>query len=212
MDNFGYHHAGFCLKIDDLPDYIENKASILKNESHFWQDAVTITYDGRNYKAYKAPIDTTFALYRSDTGWKKPMPPEWWNNSLRIFEAFHLPWYLDPKAINDEMDFYFRTAKGPISIHGKIHELFTNYRPLKYVRQHLADEIAKALNNAEFVSELYNYLSQKDQELLKTLAKARESKSLNHLMDNDASKLTNEILFFMRLYVFKQSSQGKTER
>jgi hypothetical protein len=211
IDNLGYHHVGFCLKIDDLPDFIENKASIIKNEAHFWQDSVIITYDGRNYKAYKAPIDTTFALYRSDMGWTKPMPPEWWNNSLRIFEAFHLPWYLDPKAINDEMDYYFKIAKGPISIQGKMHELFTNYRPVKYVRQHLTDEIANALDNTDFVNELNKYLGQKDQKLLKTFSKIKESKSVRHLMDNAASELTSEILFFMRLYIYRQSAQEKTK-
>jgi len=211
IDNVGYHHVGFCLKIDDLPDYIENKASILKNEAYFWREAVTITYGTRNYKAYRAPIDTTFALYKSGTGWTKPMPPEWWNNSLRIFEAFHLPWYLDPKAINDEMDFFFKTAKGPISIQGKIHELFTNYRPVKYVWQHLTDEIAKALDNEDFANALYKYLSQKDQELLKTIIEIRESKSINCLMDNAASELTSEILFFMRLYIYRQSAQEKNE-
>jgi len=206
IDNLGYHHAGFCLKIDDLPEYIENKALILNNENLFWQDIVMVECNGRKYKAYKAPIDTTFALYRSDKGWEKPLRPEW-NNSLRIFDAFHLPWYIDPNNINDEMDFYFRTARGPISIYGKAYDLFANYRPSQYVRLHITQEINKALNDPDFVDGFCKYLSQTNQELLKAFIETNSSKSMHDINNDLMSKLSKEVMSFMSEYLLKKVAQ-----
>jgi hypothetical protein len=205
VDGLGYHHAGFCLKIDDLPDNIENKALILNNEALFWQTSVAVTYGGRTYRAYRAPIDTTFALYKSDRGWEKPLRPEW-NNSLRMFEAFHLPWYIDPKRVNEEMDFYFKTARGPVSIYGKAYDLYANYRPAQYVRLHINNEIARALNDAAFMSEFRNYLRQKDPDLLKIVANIADPESTPQVGSGLMNKLSNEVLIFMREHIF-----GKAE-
>lgn len=206
IDNLGYHHVGFSLKIDDLPEYIENKALILNAEAPYWRKTITIRYGGRNYSAYEAPIDTTFALYKADEGWEKPLRPEW-HNSLRIFEAFHLPWYIDPQRINDEMDFYFKTARGPISMSGKAYDLYANYRPSKYIRLHVTNEIAKALGDTHFMNEFCKYLSLKNLELLNVLAEINEPKSAHRISDDLMGKLSNEVLMFMREYIFRKSEK-----
>jgi hypothetical protein len=130
IDILGYHHVGFCLKIDDLPAYIENKDKIIKTELPHWQNAISITYNEKSYKAYKAPIDTTFALYKSQNGWETPTRKEWWENSLRILDAFHLGWYVDFNNINEEIDYYFKTAKFQNSWDADA--LYNTYRPVKY--------------------------------------------------------------------------------
>jgi hypothetical protein len=211
IDNLGYHHAGFCLKIDDLPEHIENRTLILNAEGPYWKEPVTIIYAGRSYRSYKAPIDTTFALYRADKGWEKPIRPEW-NNSLRIFEAFHLPWYIDPHKINDEMDYYFRTARGPISIYGKTYDLFANYRPSAYIRLHITNEITRALEDATFVKEFAGYLSKKDRELLRVLADMKEANPLNYMNNDLMSRFSGEVLIFMREYIFTKAEQEEQKR
>jgi hypothetical protein len=130
IDNLGYHHCGFCLKIDDLPGYLEERDMIIKHEAAFWLNTVDVPYEGISHRAYRASIDTTFALYKSNLGWETPMRNDWWENSLRIFEAFHLGWYVNPRNPNDEMDFYFRTAK--FKTFGDPDALYNNYHPRKY--------------------------------------------------------------------------------
>ncbi|MBM4145220.1 MAG: hypothetical protein FJ240_02945 [Nitrospira sp.] len=130
IDNLGYHHAGFCLKIDDLPIYIEDREKIIQHESQFWQNPVQIMYEGLNYQAYNAPIDTTFALYKNSRLWTGNKAFTDWENSLRMFEAFHLGWYIDPNNINEEMDYYFRTACYGTSADKR--RLSNTNRPKKY--------------------------------------------------------------------------------
>lgn len=131
IENCGFHHAGFGLITHDLPDFLEDKATVLSNESEVLTKPASITYEGKTYSGFNAPIDTTFALYkRSNGGWHAPQGPESWSNSLRLFQAFHLGWYLHPQMLNEEMRHYFATAKfrdlGPVSA-GK-----NNYRPKQY--------------------------------------------------------------------------------
>jgi hypothetical protein len=131
VEQEGYHHAGLALIIDDLPAWSIDRENTLRNEGQARTKPVKVKYDGREIAGHKAPIDTTFCLFKTaNGGWYAPMKPKDWNNSLRVFEAFHLPWYLDADHINAEMDHYFRTAKhrdhGPVSA-GK-----NNYRPAQY--------------------------------------------------------------------------------
>lgn len=112
IDNHGFHHAGFGLKVDDIPAWNPKAGWIQGDERALLNSPVTITHDGVNYPAWRAPIDTCFALYKRDnSGWQAPMSGEHWSNSVRIFEAVHLPWYLDAKNLNPEMQHYYETCK-----------------------------------------------------------------------------------------------------
>lgn len=131
IDNYGFHHAGFGLKTYDIPEWLEDKATLLHNELSLLTTTTEIEFDGKRYKGFKAPIDTTFALYKkSNGGWKNPQSGEAWNNSLRLFYAYHLPWYLHPSHLNPEMKNYFSTAR--FRIPGVTSTGVNNYRPEKY--------------------------------------------------------------------------------
>jgi len=125
IDEYDYHHVGFQLRISDTT--MDNHM-IEQNELQFWDESrkLLIPYKGTDYTAYKAPVDSTFALYKT---WEpSPMRPEWWDNSLRMFEAFHLPWHLE--TVNKEMDYYFKTCKKAVTY---VHDTGVNYyHPKEY--------------------------------------------------------------------------------
>lgn len=128
IDSYGFHHAGFGLITDDIPSWNPKAGWIQGDEKALLQNPVTIEHEGKSYQGFKAPIDTCFAMYkRSNGGWKAPMSGEDWGNSLRLFWAHHLPWYLHKDFLNPEMQNYFATCKrfepGQVSS-GK-----NNYRP-----------------------------------------------------------------------------------
>jgi hypothetical protein len=132
IDRYGYHRVGFCLRIIDIPSYVEEREEIMNHESQFWQNPREIIYDGKMYTGYKAPIDTTFALYRSKT-FLPGNDQDLWENSLRILEAFHLGWYIDPLNINEEMDYYFKTSHFR-TLDDK-RTLYNSYRPNKIYKK-----------------------------------------------------------------------------
>lgn len=88
--------CGFSIKVDDLPDCAPPGAALW--ESRYWNDYVP-TMD-----AWRAPIDTTFALYRSravrgfryQPAYRLPAP----------YSVRHLPWYLDPANLDEEQSYY----------------------------------------------------------------------------------------------------------
>ncbi len=92
--------VGFSLRIDDLPESTLRE-SVIQHESAFWQEDY-------NSEFFEAPIDTTFALYR---------PRMQGGNELRglrskpPYLAQHLPWYVDPKKLNEEEKYYYSTAQ-----------------------------------------------------------------------------------------------------
>lgn len=129
IDENGYHHVGFQLIIDDLPDWLYKKDWLIGDEKALRQNE-TFTISG--HKAWKAPIDTTFALYtKKNGGWRSPMSAEAWSNSLRVFNAFHLGWYIDGERLNPEMENYFNTAKQFVP--GEPSAGKNNYRPEKFI-------------------------------------------------------------------------------
>ena len=131
IDKLGYHHAGFGLKTDDIPEWLEGRANMLHDEMSLLTKPVSINFEGRNYRGFKAPIDTTFALYKkSNGGWSNPQTSQAWDNSLRLFHAYHLPWYLHPDHLNEEMKNYFSTAK--YRVPGVTSTGVNNYRPNQY--------------------------------------------------------------------------------
>lgn len=110
MIELGYHRCGFGLITDDLPDYLNGKATIVHNEQSLLSEPV-MYYKG--HPGYRAPIDTTFCLYNRDNGgWSAPMDGKSWGNCMRLFKAFHLGWYLPPvDQLNEEMKYYFSTCR-----------------------------------------------------------------------------------------------------
>ena len=147
IETKGFHHVGFCLRINDLPAWLpaQAKDDIMHFEAEYWLpngwvtaghwcNPVDVEWEGTKYTGYKIPIDTTFAMYRSSAGWDSPMPYEWWNNALRIFDAFHLGWYMDPNDCGAEMDNYYRTCKHKVEdcTDPDMEALQNNHRPTKY--------------------------------------------------------------------------------
>ncbi len=91
--------VGFSLKLDDLPDHYAHKRDVLAWEHQFWVDQVSS-------KLYRAPIDTTFAMYRPGNGHRS-------GNALRSappYEARHMPWYQDSQCLSDEDIYYASRA------------------------------------------------------------------------------------------------------
>ena len=87
--------VGFSLQIDDLPNHFIHKSDVITWETQFWQNIYCPGY-------YKAPIDTTFAMYRPGSGHQN-------GNSLRSappFTARHLPWYQDSTNLSEEDAYY----------------------------------------------------------------------------------------------------------
>jgi hypothetical protein len=94
--------VGVALKIDDLPDYYENKQEAIKNESFYWQKEL-------EKDVYDAPVDTTLALY-------KPLAygSAEESEALRVgglLSAHHLTWYQDSSNLSEEEIYYKNTLQ-----------------------------------------------------------------------------------------------------
>lgn len=112
IDTYGYHHAGFGLKTNDIPHWNPKAGWIQGDEKALLGQPVLIQHLGDIYEGFKAPIDTTFALYkRANGGWTCPMSGEAWSNCVRLFEIYHMTWYLHKDYLNKEMVNYFNTVK-----------------------------------------------------------------------------------------------------
>lgn len=97
--------AGFGLRIDDIPEYYNEKKLVLDWESRYWKQEV-------EPDVYRAPIDTTFALYRpfSKSG------ANWYLKHYRTggrYVARHLPWYNDSSNLSQEEQYYHNSCLKP---------------------------------------------------------------------------------------------------
>lgn len=94
--------VGFGLKIDDLPDHFNLKQSVVEWESKFWNFEV-------EKDLFRAPIDTTFALY-------KPFARKnanWYIEQYRTggnYQARHIPWYNDTTNLSVEELYYINSC------------------------------------------------------------------------------------------------------
>jgi len=112
IEDYGYDHVGFALKLDDLPDWYPKKGNAIAWEQQFSEKPLMINYDGEQYQGYEAPIDFTFSMWSSKKGgWGYPIDRDRWHSSLRVLEAHHLGWYLPEQAPNKEMANYYKTAR-----------------------------------------------------------------------------------------------------
>jgi hypothetical protein len=95
--------VGFALKLDDLPESYHLKSEVIKWESQFYNQQIEPLI-------FKAPIDTTFALYR-------PRAKGGRNDNFLNFRtaspyiARHMPWYIDSNNLDKEELFYIKHCK-----------------------------------------------------------------------------------------------------
>lgn len=94
--------VGFGIRIDNLPDCFKHKQEVIKHESQFWNNEVS-------ENIFRAPIDTTFALYR-------PLckgPADYFQETYRTgfpYVIKHLPWYMDSNNLNQEESYYINST------------------------------------------------------------------------------------------------------
>lgn len=96
--------VGLSLRIDDLPDCYEARDAVIAHEQKFWNDYC----DGM----YRAPVDTTMALYRPHSGLNRSRSAE----AYRLAPPYslrHLPWYADSSKLSEEEQFYRRACSKP---------------------------------------------------------------------------------------------------
>lgn len=100
--------VGFGLKIDDLPDCFEQKQEIVKWEEHHWWYEI-------ESELFRAPIDTTFALYRPFAKRDTPWYVEQYRTGGR-YVMRHLPWYVDTKNMQEEELYYVNSCSKSSSL------------------------------------------------------------------------------------------------
>ena len=96
--------VGFGLKIDDLPSHYAHRSRVFAWESQFWKDEL-------EPGVFRAPIDTTFALYRPGLGHSN-------NKALRTgapYVARHTPWYVNSVDLSEEQRWYVDHADKAVS-------------------------------------------------------------------------------------------------
>jgi hypothetical protein len=94
--------AGFGLVIDDLPRHYGPRRRVRRWEHRYWLDEI-------EPGVFRAPIDTTFALYRGGTRDFAFEP------ALRTgppYVARHLGWYIDTAHPSEEERFYQQHVEG----------------------------------------------------------------------------------------------------
>ncbi|MBU3808759.1 MAG: glycosyltransferase [Candidatus Paraprevotella stercoravium] len=89
--------VGFSLRIDNLPDFYAHKSEVLRTENAYYRNLK----DG----LYRAPIDTTFALYRPRIGLSRSRSVEAYRTAYP-YQAEHLPWYVDSSNVSEEEQYY----------------------------------------------------------------------------------------------------------
>lgn len=90
--------VGFSLRIDNLPDHYAYKEQVIQKESTYYQRQV-------DFGLYRAPIDTTLALYRPRVGLSRSRFVEAYRTAYP-YQAEHLPWYSDSSHLSDEERYY----------------------------------------------------------------------------------------------------------
>ena len=97
--------CGLAIKIDDLPDEYPLKQQVLIWETPFWSKPLENDF-------YSAPIDTTFALHDAKKCRSHMI------GGIRTGGAYtvrHLPFYLTPENIDEEIAYYFDRCDKQVS-------------------------------------------------------------------------------------------------
>ena len=97
--------VGVSMRIDNLPDHFSKKDLVVKWESGFWnpdnKQQINNEY-GEGQKAFRADVDTTFAMYHPQQSFTY--------TALRTDTPYsfeHVPWYEDDSNPTEE-DVYYR--------------------------------------------------------------------------------------------------------
>jgi hypothetical protein len=101
--------VGPLLRYDDLPDHYPFKSQIIANETrrHSENPPTTEDFKGEAFQITRGAIDTTFGLYRKTFAFRRVNP------AIEVFPPYaarHLDWYLDPKNLTSDQEYYMRTA------------------------------------------------------------------------------------------------------
>ncbi|RZN83112.1 MAG: glycosyltransferase [Winogradskyella sp.] len=94
--------VGFSLKIDTIPKHNPQMEKIKEWEKQFWTTKI-------HPKAYKAEIDTTFALYRPGYTYQRKNFTKAWRTDYPL-QAIHGGWYINPANLTEEQIYYQKTA------------------------------------------------------------------------------------------------------
>lgn len=94
---------GFSLRIDNLPDHYSQKDEVIAWEERYY---TKITKDN----LYKAPIDTTFALYRPHVGLSRSRYVKSYRTAYP-YQAEHRPWYSNTSNLSTEEMYYISNIK-----------------------------------------------------------------------------------------------------
>lgn len=98
-DSYPYaFKIGPSIRIDDLPDCYSRKQEVIEWESRFFTRP-----EGENL--FRAPIDTTFALYRPRIGLSRRPSLEAYRMAAP-YQIRHLPWYEDSLCPTEEEIYY----------------------------------------------------------------------------------------------------------
>jgi hypothetical protein len=108
--------VGPSLQISDVPSYYTNtvlkaRKTVYEQHSHFWTDVPSIAnWNGIAVHIAKHSIDTTFAMYRRDTPFKRLTRP-----SIRAYApyaALHIDWYDHSDNLPADKIFYKKRQMG----------------------------------------------------------------------------------------------------
>ena len=107
--------VGPMLRIDDLPDHYPLKEKVRFGgwETFYHSRKVnTIQYKGKAVNYVLVKIDTTFAMNRAETHWRRHRMAA---RVLPPYGARHLEWYLDPKNLTPDQEYYMKHASRTIT-------------------------------------------------------------------------------------------------
>lgn len=93
--------VGLSLKIDDLPAYYSHKQQVIEWEQQFYK----IKHDAISFKA---PVDTTLALYRPFTRKGVVNGTQLMLRTDFPYQLKHLPWYVDLNFLDEEERYYIK--------------------------------------------------------------------------------------------------------
>ena len=103
--------VGPMLRIDDIPDYYPKKEHLISSSLHVKfhaTDVEVINYNDRSIEYVRAPIHTTFGMYRTGTRWAG-----YAHEAVRVllpYSAKHLDWYVDPENLSEDQKYYMKHA------------------------------------------------------------------------------------------------------
>jgi len=106
-----YKVVGPALQISDIPAYynrkIQGNNSVYDWEKQFWKQVPAMaTWNGIGYHVVEEVIDTTFAMYRSETPLGRLTEPSM--RAYAPYAAVHVDWYYDTGHLPEDKLYYIK--------------------------------------------------------------------------------------------------------